>query len=357
MRLPNYLLVSLLALYGCKKPEGTAELTSAKQDGPPIAVQTVAAAEKPVPEFLVLTGTLRASQESEVAADAAGKVAQTFVERGQVVKKGDTLAVLDARSAAITASAMGAQSNLAQAQLEQAKRDCERVKSLRDSGSISQAEYDRVTSQCQTTQFQVAAAQAQAQSAQKVVGDAVIRAPFAGIVGERFVNVGQYVQANTRIVSLYQPDPLRLELTVPEQNIGGLKAEMPVTYTVTAFGDEKFTGSLKYISPNIRPTTRDLVVEAMCPNPKGSLKPGMFALARLQVGEKSLPAVPIDAVKKDESGDARLYVVGDDKRVQERVVQTGGDVDGWIGIVAGVKAGEKVVTKPSGEVRDGSRVQ
>ncbi len=346
--------LALLALSGCKKPEGKAELTSAKQEAP-ISVSTVPAAERPMPEYLVLTGTLRASLESEVAADAAGKVTATFVERGQRVKKGDTLAVLDARGAAITASAMSAQSNLAQAQLEQAKRECERVKSLKDTGAISQAEYDRVTAQCQTTQWQVAAAQAQVQNAQKIVGDSVIRAPFGGIVGERYVNVGQYVQPSTRVVSLYDPDPLRLELTVPEQNIAGLKPEMSVVYTVSAFGDEKFTGTVKFISPNIRPTTRDLVIEAFCPNADGRLRPGMFALANLKVGEKSMPAVPVDAIRKNEAGDARLYVVVD-KQVQERVVQLGGESEGQVGIAVGVKPGENVVVKPGPDVHDGARV-
>src|SRR5262245_33226705 len=97
----------------CKKPEGgEAQLTSAKADLP-VKVDTVAVTEQPMPEYLVLTGTLRASQESEVAADAAGKVTATFVERGQRVKQGDTLAILDARGASINVTAANAQSELA----------------------------------------------------------------------------------------------------------------------------------------------------------------------------------------------------------------------------------------------------
>lgn len=348
--------LSALLAAGCKKPEGTAELTSAKQDTPPIAVQTAVVVERSMPEHLVLTGTLRASQESEVAADAAGKVTATLVERGQTVKKGTTLAVLDSRGAAITANAMNAQSSLAQAQLDQAKRECDRVKALKDSGSISQAEYDRVTAQCQTTQFQVAAAQAQAQNAAKIVGDAVIRAPFDGIIGERYVNVGQYVQPSTKIVSLYTPDPLRIELTVPEQNIGGLKVDTPVAFTVTAHGDQKFDASVKFISPNVRPTTRDLVVEAFAPNPENKLKPGMFALARLQVGEKKMLAVPVEAVKKGDGGDARVFLVVD-KSIQERVVQVASEAEGQVGIVVGVKPGDTVVVRPGPDVRDGAKVK
>src|SRR5690606_17708441 len=105
-------LASTLAHAGRKKPSGTeAQLTSAKTEAP-IKVETAPVTERPMPEHLVLTGTLRASQESEVAADAAGKVTATFVERGQRVKQGETLAILDARGAAISATAAQAQSQL-----------------------------------------------------------------------------------------------------------------------------------------------------------------------------------------------------------------------------------------------------
>ena len=340
----------------CRKPEGgDAQLTSAKTEAPPVKVTTVAVVEKPMPEFLVLTGTLKASQESQVAADASGKVTATFVERGQPVKQGDTLAVLDARGASISATAANAQTQLARANLEQAQKDCERVKALKDSGSISQAEFDRVTSQCQATQWSAAAAAAQQQNAQKIVGDSVIRAPFSGIVGERYVNVGQYVQAQTQIVSLYTPDPLRLELTVPEANVAGVHADAPVSFTVSAFGDERFNGTVKLISPNVRPTTRDLVIEAFCPNADQRLKPGMFAVARLQTAEKPQPAVPTNAIVKV-AETSRVFVVVE-KRVAERIVQTGGDKDGFTAIVAGLKVGEIVVVSPGPDVRDGALTQ
>jgi membrane fusion protein (multidrug efflux system) len=229
------------------------------------------------------------------------------------------------------------------------------VKALKDSGAISQAEYDRVTSQCQTTQWSAAAAQAQQQSAQKIVGDSVIRAPFSGVVGERSVNVGQYVQAQTQIVTLYAPDPLRLELTVPEANVAGIKTGQPVTFTVSAYGDARFGGQVRFISPNVRPTTRDLVIEAVCPNADSKLKPGMFAVARLETAERPQPSVPSKAVVK--VGDASRVFVVIDKRIAERIVQTGGDRDGATAVVVGLKVGETVVVGPGEDVRDGALVQ
>jgi membrane fusion protein (multidrug efflux system) len=349
-------LLSLLLFtqaVGCKKPDAAAAKGDAAAEAP-IKVQVAPVEERPMPEHLVLTGTLKANQESEIAADAAGKVTATFVERGQLVKMGDTLAILDARGASISASAANAQSQLAKAQLEQAQRECERVMALKNSGAISQAEYDRVTSQCQTTQWSAAAAQAQQQNAQKVVGDSVIRAPFAGVVGERFVNVGQYVQPSTKIVSLYTPDPLRLELTVPEAKIAGIKAEQPIVFSVSAYGDAQFNGTVKFISPNVRAATRDMVIEAFCPNADLRLKPGMFAVARLETAEKPLAAVPSNALVKDAQL-TRIFTVVN-KRVEERIVQTGSERDGKTAVLVGVKSGESVVIAPGPDVRDGAQV-
>lgn len=345
----------LVTLSACKKPEGSQpELTSAKQTVP-IRVQTVVVGIEPMPELLTVTGTLRASQESDVAANASGKVTATFVERGQKVKAGDTLAILDAKGAQLTASAAAAQTGLANAQFEQAKKECDRVKSLFQNGAISQAEYDRTTTQCQSTQWSAAAAVAQQQSAQKVVGDAVIRAPFAGVVGERSVSVGQYVQANTKVVSLFNADPLRLELTIPEVNIASVKPDMPVEFTVASFGDSAFHGAVKFISPNVRPTTRDLVIEAVCPNPDSKLMPGMFAVAQLAVGSRPMTTVPESAIKKDETA-SRVFAVIED-RVQERIVQTGATRNGKVAIVSGIKQGEHIVATPGADVHDGVRVE
>lgn len=340
----------------CRKPDpSAAQLTSAQQQqSAPIRAAATPVVTRPMPEYLTLTGSLRASQESEVAANASGKVTTTFVERGQKVKEGDVLLVLDARGASITATQAAAQTGLARAQLDQAQKECDRVQSLFKSGAISQAEHDRISSQCQTTQFSAAAAQAQQQNAQKVVGDSVIRAPFGGIIGERFVNVGQYVQASTRVASLYNPDPLRLELTVPEANVAAVKVDAPVRFTVAAYTDQAFTGAIKFISPNVRPATRDLVVEAVCPNPDGKLRPGMFTVATLQIGEKTMPVVPNTAIARDESSTRVFAIV--EKRVQERIVQLGTEKDGVTGIVSGVKLGELVVVQPGPDVRDGAPV-
>lgn len=344
-----------LALTACRRSDDAAASPPPREAAAPIHVQTVAVGERPMPEFLTLTGTLRASASSDIAADVSGKVVRTFVERGQPVKRGQVIAVIDSRSAALAATAAEAQSKVAQSQLEEAQRDCERVKHLMETGAISQAEFDRQTSQCTSQQWTAAAAQAQQQSATKLLGDANIRAPFDGIIGERYVNIGQYVQPNTRVASVYAPDPLRLELTVPEANVASIHQDMAVDFTATAYGDQVFTGSVKYISPNIRESSRDLVVEAVVPNPDLTLKPGMFAVAKIALGNRTRPVVPRTALVQDDTGARVFVVVG--SQVQERLVQLGETAGDVVAVVDGVKPGENVVLQPGPDVRDGARVE
>src|ERR1700722_18140872 len=316
------LLILGLALSGCHRRDAAPAAARLHEAGAPVHVTTVAVVEKPMPEFLTLTGTLRANAESDVAADASGKVIATYVERGQPVKKGQTIVLVDGRSAALAATAAEAQSRVAQEQLDEARRDCGRVKHLLDTGAISQAEYDKQNSQCTSQQWSAAAADAQQRSASKLLGDANIRAPFDGYVGERYVSVGQYVQASTRVASVYAPDPLRLELTVPEASVGAVQQDMQVRFTVTAYGDQTFSGNVKYISPNLRESTRDLVIEAVVPNADLKLKPGMFAVARIELGVKPHTVIPKAALVTDDTG-SRVFVVAG-AQVQERLGPPGG---------------------------------
>src|SRR5271165_7637901 len=122
----EFVLLALLVPAACRRPDD-APTGPARGADVPVHVQTTTATERPMPHYLTLTGTLRASEASDLAADATGKVVQTFAERGQPVKRGQLLAVLDSRTAALAATAAEAQSKVAQSQLEQARRDCDRV--------------------------------------------------------------------------------------------------------------------------------------------------------------------------------------------------------------------------------------
>jgi len=346
--------ILLYLLCACNRSADAAAAPSTREAAAPIHVKLVTVTELPMPEFLTLTGTLRANEQTDLAADVNGKVLQTFVERGQPVKRGQIVATIDSRVSNFVATAAAAQVRAAETQLEEARRDCERVRHLLEAGAISQAEFDRQTAACTTQQWSAAAAEAQHGQAAKVLGDSLIRAPFDGIVGERYVNVGQYVEPRTAVASVYEPDPIRIQLTVPEANVASIAMDMPVSFTVTAYGEESFVGNVRYVSPNVREATRDLVIEAVLPNRDLRLKPGMFGTARLLLASPRTAVVPASVLVRDDSG-ARLFaVVG--SQVEERTVQLGEAKGDVVAVLHGVSAGDRIVDQPGPDVRDGALV-
>jgi RND family efflux transporter MFP subunit len=307
-----------------------------------------------MPHVLLLTGNLRGQHETDLAANAAGRVLATFVERGAQVKKGDVLAKLDIRAASLGAAEAKAAAELARTQADNAKRDCDRYTKLFQEGSISQAEYDRISDQCRTTPLSVAATEARAQAAALVVGDGVIRAPFGGVVTERYVEVGQFVRQDSKVAALVDLEQLKLEFTVPEANLAAVKEGNLVSFSVSAYPERTFEGTVKYIGASVRTTTRDLIAEAIVTNPDKALRPGMFAAVALQTGDEPTPVIPKVAVITKE-GRSHVLVITDG-RVDERVVQTGNSTGDVIAVTKGLRSGEKVVVKPPEGLRNGQLV-
>lgn len=344
-------MLSATAVLGCRaKVDPTGEAAAAR-----IHVETVEVVEKPMPRSLSLTGTLRGQRQTDLAANAMGRVLDTFVERGAEVKKGDLLARVDTRAASLSAAEAQANAALARAMRDTSKRECERYEALLAQKAISPAEYDRVSDQCKTTPLSVAAAEARARGAAQVVGDGQIRAPFGGVVTERWIEAGEYVRPDSKIVSLVSIDVLRLEFTVAEANIASVKEGGSLVFTVPAFPGRQFSGTVRFVSAALRETTRDLVVEAEVQNADRALRPGMFASIELSAGEAPMPVVPKDSlVTRD--GTSRIFAVVD-RRIEERVVQPGPSRDDLVAIVRGVKQSDKIVPKPAPTLQNGQAVE
>lgn len=345
------LLVSTAAL-GCK-----ASAATTTDGGTEVAavVQKAKATKRPVPAYLLATGQLRGEQEADVAANAAGRVLSVDVERGTEVPKGAVLARLDTRAAALSASEAAANAKTARANAERAELDCERGRTLADAGAISQQEWERMSTACRTGTLGVAAADARASMAAQMVGDGVLRAPFAGAVSERYIDVGEYVRADSRIVTLVDVSTLRLELTVPEAHLGRVTVGARVEFTVAAFPDRPFEAKIKRIGASVRTTTRDVVAEAQVDNADRQLRPGMFAMVRLVTGEEPRVVVPKAALVSRDGKD-RIFVVNQG-HAEERIVALG-DVLGDVVVVSrGVDEGNDVVVSPDPALRNGQPVQ
>ncbi len=391
-RFRSVLLLFAAALtVGCGT-SATGESESGRADVPAVRVESVAAIEQPITRFLSVTGTLAAQEEAEVAAEIQGRVIATPVERGMRVAEGEDLIRIAPAEAA--AQATEAEANAAQiegrlgiaggatfeiervpevanakATLELTQGDFDRARNLFERKLLSQAEFDQKSSQADVTrrQYDIArntamqqyqsllAARARVSLARKALADTVVRAPFAGVVGERLVSVGDYVTRGTKIASVLRINPLRVELTVPQQYSVGVAIGRAVSLEVEGSPGRKFTGQVRYVSPVLQADSRALVVEAVVPNQTGELKPGSFATAQIEQASKS-PGVLVPAVAvRTVAGTARVFVVAGGK-VEERIVTLGQAVGDLVEISMGLKAGEQVATSNVAQLADGVRV-
>ena len=346
-------LATTASLAGCKGSSDAGAAAAAKEE-PTISVQTEAVQSLEVPVTLRLTGTLRGDRETDLAANANGRVLATSVERGEQIKPGQVLARLDTRAAALSAADARAQVDSIRAQAGQARVECDRYEQLKAKGAISDLEYQQKIGQCQTLPLNVQAASARAALAAQNVGDGVIRAPFAGVVTERFIEVGQFVRQDSRVVTIVSVDPLRLQIAVPESQVASVKEGADVTFSVAAYAGRRFSGKLRFVSGALRATTRDLIAEAIVPNPERLLLPGMFADVELTVGSERLPSVPATALSELDD-QARVFVVVDG-RLEERIVALGPKLGEKASIKRGVKAGEQVVVSDRTGLVNGRRV-
>ena len=384
-------LVACVTMIACG---GTSTSAAAPPEPAPVAVQTAIVQKQPIDRFLRVTGSLAADEQAGVAAETAGRVVGTPVERGTHVAQGAVLVRLSATEA--DASLREAEANAAQlearlgltagqpfdpscvpevlnakASLDWAEADFNRIKSLLEQKVVSQAEYDQKLTAVNAARQQFLAAQNAAQQsyrslqaararvdlARKTASDTVVRAPFAGIVSERLVSTGDYVNKGMKVVTVVRIDPVRVELTVPEQYLSLVKAGQRVKLSVDAYPDETFTANVRFVSPALKTDQRALTVEAVAANAHGRLKPGLFATAFLQ---QPVPApallVPASAIETV-AGTSRVYVIGAGNRIEERVVSLGETVGDRVELASGVKAGERVATNPRGKLADGARVQ
>ncbi|EYF06394.1 efflux RND transporter periplasmic adaptor subunit [Chondromyces apiculatus] len=344
-------LTGAFGLLGCKKSAAA----PAEVPVETVSVDTVKVREQPMPRSMRLTGTLRGGQETDLAANTTGRVLATFVERGAEVKKGDRLATLDTRNAVASVNEVRRNIDLARAQAEAAKRDCALNDKLFAQNVISAAERDRVSDTCRNADISVQVAEARARTLGIALADGTIVAPFAGMVTERHVSAGEYVRTDSKVVTLVSVDALRLEFTVPEANLAAVKEGRTLSFSVPAYPDRTFQGTVRFVGAAVRETTRDLVAEAVVENAERLLRPGMFATVALLTGEAPAPVLPKAALVRKEDGTSHVFAVVN-KRLEERVVQTGSEKGEEVAILRGVGDGDAIVLSPSPSLRNGQAV-
>ncbi len=354
---PGLAVLLALTLSACGKHQSATATTEspAARETPPVPVTVARAEERLMPRYLQVTGELRSGLDAAVAANVAGKVVETPVERGSEVKAGDILVKLDDRAAVLALREAQAHVALAQSRLNLSLAEWKRNEPLAKSKAIADADFQKLTADHESAKADLDAATARRDTAKKSLEDCVIRAPFAGSIMERMVAPGEYVQANSSVVRLVANDQLRLLLNVPETATGNVALGQKVSFSVPAYAGSQFTGEVKHIGAALRESTRDLLVEAVVQNDDARLRQGMFAEGRLLLGETPVVTVPTGALRTV-SGHLRVMVV-ENEQITERLVDVGEREGGWVEIRNGVAKGESIVVDPAAEAVDGARIK
>jgi membrane fusion protein (multidrug efflux system) len=333
-----------------------------------------------------------ADAQTDIASEIEQRVVEILVERGQFVSAGQMVARMDdrdARNQLREAEATEAQIRerlgllagqtfdplktpevqQARATMDRAEADYKRFVQLLDEGAVSRAEHDlrradylAAKAQYETTVNQMRqlyqsllAQNVRVTMGRKAVEDTIIRAPFSGVIAEKAVNVGRFTKKGDRIATILRIDPLRIELTIPEGALAGVRKGQRVSFAVQSYPDRHFEGTIAYIGPAVRTDSRALVVEAIVPNPKALLQPGLFATAHIELpAAQPSVMVPSTAVK-NEGGVFKVFVARN-AMAEVRIVQTGREAGGSVEILRGLSAGEPVVSHQMDGLTDGAAI-
>jgi len=319
---------------------GGATNPSSEHGGSALHVATFVVQPQPFDESIHATGTLLAEESVELQPEISGKVvAITFVEGGRV-RKGELLVKLNDADLRATANRATYRKSLAQLRER-------RIAQLLKQGVARQEEYDMALSELNIQDAEIALIDAQ-------IAKTEIRAPFDGVVGLRYVSEGAYVNATTRIATLQRVDKLKVDFAIPEKYIGRLRIGSPVTFSV-AGREGRSDGEIYAFDPRIDSGTRMLLIRAVCRNPQGRLLPGTFANVALTLTQLS-DALLIPAEAVIPGVDEKQVFVIDDGKAQRRVVETGTRTASVVHVLAGLAAGDVVITSGLQQLRAGQAV-
>lgn len=308
----------------------------------PVPVEVATAISERVEEIITGTGQIEAVQQVELRPEVEGRIVEILVEEGRPVTAGQALFRVDDAE-------LQAQVARAEADRDLAEQTLQRTRQLIEQQAATQNDLERAEAQAR-------AMRAQLELLRLRLSRTVVRAPFSGIAGARRVSVGDWVNNQTRLITLQTVSPIRATLNVPERYAEVLRRGQQVAFTVAALRGRTFTGTVDFVDPVVTLPARTILIKAQVANPRGELQPGMFVEGRLVSAVRpNAVVIPEEAVLPIQ-GSAIVFVVSEG-RVQRRAVELGVRRPGFVEVVRGVRAGEQVVTGGLERLTDGATVR
>jgi membrane fusion protein, multidrug efflux system len=346
------LLITALAFYPKLKPFLTGEKKEGKSDKPtdakggggkggPTFVEVLVISASKLEEKIQSTGTIIPNEEVEIRSEILGRITHIGFKEGDYVSKGQVLIRIYDDDLQAQLQKLGFQKKLAEVNEE-------RQKKLLEKEAISQREYDVSFTSLNSVNADIENLKAQ-------LSKTVIKAPFNGKVGLRYVSLGSYLSPATKIATLTSRIPAKIDFSIPAKYANNVQKGTSIQFGVE--GDStKYGGNVYAVEPKIDPNTRSLVLRAISPNTSGKLTPGAFARVEIVLNARSNAiVVPTEAVIPDLKGH-RVFVVKNNK-AEPVIVEVGIRNEKTVEITSGLSVGDSLVTsgilqvKPGGEVK------
>jgi len=338
-----------LSLFACGKSD-----VEKPEEGTPVTLQRVAAVD--VSDRIEATGQLLAKERAQIAAEVGGRVTEILIDEGSAAEQGAAVLSIDPERRTLERDSARARVTESHAALVEQERDFERVKELHQRGVASQTQLDQAETQLKLARSRRSAAEAELGMQERALADAIVRAPFAGLIADRLVSRGEFVAPGQKLFELVSLDPIEVEFHLTEIDSSRVKVGNDVGVRVAPFPDEIFSATVTIVSPTIDPRTRTLRVKAQLANAERRLRPGLFARVDLGIAKREgVPMIPEEAVLQRADG-AVVFRALPENRVERRVIEVGAHHDGMVEVVKGIVAGDLVVLRGQAGLNDGELV-
>lgn len=290
-------LSALGAVNACSKGDKASAAETAKTETMMVGPENIAvAANGSIMTGPSISGTLQPDREAVLRAQVAGSVLQTYADQGQAVNAGTVLARIDASG--IQDAYTSARAGLISARnaADVAGKDLARNEKLLAAGAIAERDIDQSRRASIAAQAALEDANSRLATAEKAYRSTTVTAPFSGVVSERPVSSGDVVQPGSALFTVVDPSSMRLEASVPAEQLASIRIGVPVNFTVSGYPGRQFVGRITRINPTADPTTRQVRIYVSIPNEGRALVGGLFANGRMSTATKMGLVVPQSAV-------------------------------------------------------------
>jgi membrane fusion protein (multidrug efflux system) len=351
-------LSALAALNACSKRDAASAAETGKAETMVVGPENIAvAANGSIMTGPSISGTLEPDREAVLRAQVSGSVLQTYADQGQTVNAGTVLARIDASG--IQDAYTSARAGLVSARnaADVAAKDLARNEKLLAAGAIAERDIDQSRRSSIAAQAALEDANSRLASAEKAYRSTTVTAPFSGVVSERPVSAGDVVQPGTALFTVVDPSSMRLEASVPAEQLASIRIGVPVSFTVSGYPGRQFVGRITRINPTADPTTRQVRIYVSIPNEGRSLVGGLFANGRMSTATKMGLVVPQSAV--DVRGTIPSVMRVKQGKVEKVQVQVGltDKTSETIEVLSGLQAGDTLLLGAAQGITPGTLIR